>query len=64
LARVVPVTVTWDPRQDGLELTWDPRQDGLEHTWVTPWEAASEAVSAGTEGGRGALVRAALGRLY
>ena len=53
MARVVPVTVTRDPRKDGLELTW-----------VTPWEAVSEAVSAGTEGGCGALVRAALGRLY
>ncbi|MHC5797758.1 NUDIX hydrolase family protein [Lacisediminihabitans sp. FW035] len=56
LAYVVPVTGTCDPRQDALELTW-----------MTPQEAASEAVSVEMEGGRGALVRAALasvGRLY
>jgi ADP-ribose pyrophosphatase YjhB (NUDIX family) len=56
LAYVVPVTGTCDPRQDALELTW-----------MTPQEAASDAVSAEMEGGRGALVRAALasvGRLY
>jgi ADP-ribose pyrophosphatase YjhB (NUDIX family) len=56
LAYVVPVTGTTDPRQDALELTW-----------MTPQEAASEAVSQEMEGGRGALVRAALasvGRLY
>ena len=56
LAYVVPVTGTCDPRQDALELTW-----------MTPQEAASETVSAEMEGGRGALVRAALasvGRLY
>lgn len=56
LAYVVPVTGTCDPRQDALELTW-----------MTPQEAASEEVSAEMEGGRGALVRAALasvGRLY
>jgi ADP-ribose pyrophosphatase YjhB (NUDIX family) len=49
LAYVVPVTGTCDPRQDALELTW-----------MTPEEAASAAVSAEMEGGRGALVRAAL----
>jgi ADP-ribose pyrophosphatase YjhB (NUDIX family) len=49
LAYVVPVTGTTDPRQDALELTW-----------MTPEEAASEAVSSEMEGGRGALVRAAL----
>ncbi len=56
LAYVVPVTGTCDPRQDALELTW-----------MTPQEAASESVSTEMEGGRGALVRAALasvGRLY
>ncbi len=56
LAYVVPVTGTCDPRQDALELTW-----------MTPQEAASDAVSAEMEGGRGALVRSALasvGRLY
>ena len=56
LAYVVPVTGTCDPRQDALELTW-----------MTPQEAASDVVSAEMEGGRGALVRAALasvGRLY
>ncbi len=49
LAYVVPVTGTCDPRQDALELTW-----------MTPEEAASPSVSAEMEGGRGALVRAAL----
>ena len=56
LAYVVPVTGTCDPRQDALELTW-----------MTPQEAASDVVSAEMEGGRGALVRAALasvGRLF
>jgi ADP-ribose pyrophosphatase YjhB (NUDIX family) len=49
LAYVVPVTGTCDPRQDALEITW-----------LTPREAASEAVTAEMEGGRGALLRAAL----
>jgi hypothetical protein len=49
LAYVVPVTGTCDPRQDALELTW-----------MTPEEAAGPAVAAEMEGGRGALVRAAL----
>ncbi|MFB2583186.1 NUDIX hydrolase family protein [Herbiconiux sp. P15] len=49
LAYVVPVTGTCDPRQDALELTW-----------MTPEEAASPAVSDEMEGGRGALLRAAL----
>jgi ADP-ribose pyrophosphatase YjhB (NUDIX family) len=49
LAYVVPVTGTCDPRQDALEITW-----------LTPREAASEAVTREMEGGRGALLRAAL----
>ena len=49
LAYVVPVTGTCDPRQDALELTW-----------MTPAEAVSPSVVADMEGGRGALVRAAL----
>ena len=49
LAYVVPVTGTCDPRSDALELTW-----------MTPREAASDAISAEMEGGRGALLRAAL----
>ena len=49
LAYVVPVTGTCDPRQDALELTW-----------MTPAEAVSPGTSADMEGGRGALVRAAL----
>ncbi|PPF15627.1 DUF4916 domain-containing protein [Rathayibacter sp. AY1A4] len=49
LAYVVPVTGTCDPRQDALELTW-----------MTPGEACSDAISAEMEGGRGALIRAAL----
>jgi hypothetical protein len=49
LAYVVPVTGTCDPRQDALELTW-----------MTPAEAAAPEISAEMEGGRGALLRAAL----
>jgi len=49
LAYVVPVTGTTEPRQDALELTW-----------LTPIEAASDAVCAELEGGRGTLLRAAL----
>ena len=56
LAYVVPVTGTCEPRQDALELTW-----------MTPEDAASEAVAAEMEGGRGSLLRAGLasvGRLF
>jgi len=49
LAFVVPVTGTCDPRQDALEVTW-----------MTPEEAASDALSAEMEGGRGTLIRQAL----
>ncbi|WEG09370.1 NUDIX hydrolase family protein [Microbacterium horticulturae] len=49
LAFVVPVTGTCDPRQDALEVTW-----------MTPDEAASDAVAADMEGGRGTLLRMAL----
>lgn len=49
LAYVVPVTGTCEPRQDALELTW-----------MTPAEAASSATHGELEGGRGALLRAAL----
>lgn len=52
LVFVVPVTGTCEPRQDALELTW-----------MTPQEAASEAVSAEMEGGRGVLLRQALASL-
>jgi len=49
LAYVVPVTGTCEPRQDALEVTW-----------MTPAEAASDALAAEMEGGRGTLVRQAL----
>ena len=49
LVYVVPVTGTCDPRQDALEITW-----------LTPDEAASREVADEMEGGRGALVKAAL----
>jgi hypothetical protein len=49
MAYVVPVTGTCDPRQDALELTW-----------MTPQQAVSASIVADMEGGRGALVRAAL----
>ena len=56
LAYVVPVTGTCEPRQDALELTW-----------MSPIEAASDAIAAEMEGGRGALLRtglASIGRLF
>ncbi len=56
LAYVVPVTGSCDPRQDALELTW-----------MSPADAASDAIAAEMEGGRGALLRAGLasvGRLF
>jgi len=49
LAYVVPVTGTCDPRQDALELTW-----------LRPADAVSDEITADMEGGRGALVKAAL----
>jgi ADP-ribose pyrophosphatase YjhB (NUDIX family) len=49
LAFVVPVTGTCQPRQDALEVTW-----------MSPAEAASDALSAEMEGGRGSLIRLAL----
>lgn len=52
LVYIVPVTGSCDPRQDALELTW-----------LTPEAAASELVSSEMDGGRGALVRAALAHL-
>lgn len=52
LAYVVPVTGTCEPRQDALEVTW-----------MSPAEAASSGVSEEMEGGRGALLRAALASL-
>ncbi|MBW1639073.1 NUDIX hydrolase family protein [Microbacterium resistens] len=52
LAFVVPVTGTCEPRQDALEVTW-----------FSPEEAASDALAAEMEGGRGTLVRQALAHL-
>ncbi|WP_449408947.1 NUDIX hydrolase family protein [Microbacterium maritypicum] len=52
LAFVVPVTGTCEPRQDALEVTW-----------FTPEAAASDAVAAEMEGGRGTLIRQALANL-
>ena len=52
LAFVVPVTGTCEPRQDALEVTW-----------FSPEAAASDAVAAEMEGGRGTLVRQALASL-
>jgi ADP-ribose pyrophosphatase YjhB (NUDIX family) len=49
LAFVVPVTGTCEPRQDALEVTW-----------MAPQEAASDALAAEMEGGRGTLIRLAL----
>ncbi len=52
LAFVVPVTGTCEPRQDALEVTW-----------FSPEAAASDAVAAEMEGGRGTLIRQALANL-
>ena len=52
LAFVVPVTGTCEPRQDALEVTW-----------FSPEAAASDAVAAEMEGGRGTLIRHALASL-
>ncbi|KHL16433.1 uncharacterized protein DUF4916 [Mumia flava] len=52
LAYVVPVSGECEPRQDALELSW-----------LSPEEAASDAVAGEMEGGRGALLRQALGHL-
>src|SRR6185312_4983296 len=49
LAYVVPVSGTCEPRQDALEITW-----------MTPGEAVSHTVCEELEGGRGALVKAAM----
>ncbi|MGZ0211993.1 MAG: NUDIX hydrolase family protein [Actinomycetales bacterium] len=49
MAYVVPVTGTCEPRQDALELTW-----------LSPAAAVSDDATADMEGGRGALLRAAL----
>jgi len=46
---VVPVTGTCEPRQDALDMTW-----------MTPEEATSVEVLRELEGGRGALLKAAL----
>lgn len=49
MAFVVPVTGSCDPRQDALEVTW-----------MSPEEAASRSLDDEMEGGRAALIRAAL----
>ncbi len=52
LAFVVPVTGTCEPRQDAHEVTW-----------FSPEAAASDAVAAEMENGRGTLIRQALASL-
>ena len=57
-----------DPRQHAVSLvyvvpvtgTCQPRQDALDMTWMSPDEATSEEVLRELEGGRGALLKAAL----
>jgi ADP-ribose pyrophosphatase YjhB (NUDIX family) len=49
LVYVVPVTGTCEPRQDALDMTW-----------MTPEEVTSNDVLRELEGGRGALLKAAL----
>ena len=43
-----------------FSVACEPRQDALEVTWLSPEEAATEELSREMEGGRGALLRAAL----
>ncbi len=57
-----------DPRQHAVSLvyvvpvtgTCEPRQDALDMAWMTPDEATSENILLELEGGRGALLKAAL----
>lgn len=65
------VSAYHDDRQHAVSLvfvvpvsgTCEPRQDALEVTWFSPEEAASDALSAEMEGGRGTLIRQALAHL-
>lgn len=65
------VTPLHDPRQHAVALVYvvpvtgdcNPRQDALELSWMTPADAASDAVLAELEGGRGTLLRQALAHL-
>ncbi|MGO3885146.1 MAG: NUDIX hydrolase family protein [Mycetocola sp.] len=52
LVFIVPVTGTCQPRQDALEITW-----------MSPEEATSSAIVDDMEGGRGALLKAAVASL-
>lgn len=65
------VSAYHDDRQHAVSLvfivtvtgTCEPRQDALEVTWFSPEEAASDALAAEMEGGRGTLLRHALAHL-
>jgi len=67
----LPVTELYDERQHAVALEYIvpvtgeciPRQDALEVTWVTPDEAKDPDLLEELEGGRGAILRQAIGFL-
>lgn len=67
----MPMTQLHDERQHAIALVYivpvtgecQPRQDALEVTWVTPDDASDPDLLEELEGGRGALLRAAISYL-
>ncbi len=67
----LPVTELYDDRQHAVALEFlvpvtgecEPRQDALEVTWVTPEQAKDPDLLEELEGGRGKILRTALGSL-
>ena len=67
----MPMTQFHDDRQHAVALEFivpvtgecEPRQDALEVTWVTPDEAKDPDLLEELEGGRGKILRAAIGHL-
>ena len=67
----MPMTQFHDDRQHAVALEFivpvtgecEPRQDALEVTWVTPEEAKDPDLLDELEGGRGKILRAAIGHL-
>ena len=67
----LPITDLYDERQHAVALVFivpvtgecQPRQDALEVTWVTTDEAKDPDLLEELEGGRGKILRAAIGQL-
>ncbi|SJM58859.1 DUF4916 domain-containing protein [Gulosibacter sp. 10] len=67
----MPVTELHDERQHAVALEYlvpvtgecEPRQDALEVTWVTPEQARDPDLLDELEGGRGKILRAAIGHV-